>query len=349
MRILIVSPFENKATGRGDRNIRLQQELVDRGHEVVFITGDFDHAQKKRLPENKLSESSNLRVLKLPRYKSNVSLARMWCHFVFAVKLWWEAKYIHWDAVIVSSIPPDVLIATKCLRKAKLIVDVRDIWPDALQSYGQPSIASRVFSIFCNFIYSSTLKDADKILIVAPGFRKWLKNYGIAGRGKVRFVPLGFRREDFQPLSSGGGETDFCYAGGATPQFDIREFKKDFGQKKGAIVGSGPLLEEWRKAFPKSEFYGSVPRSNAMLLMSQSKKLLFPSNPFAQLPNKAFDYFALGYPVEFGSNCSRATKSLLNLRLRKAKSEKDTWEDYRSIEKEAIAQRAADIIEEEIL
>lgn len=348
MKILLVSPFENQATGRGDRNMRLEAELRGRGHDVTFVTSDFDHARKAMISRSALASRSGLWVVHVPGYRDNVSLARMWTHFLFALKLWLRAFLTRWDAVVISSVPPDGLIAAKFLRKKSLIIDIRDIWPDALEAYGRPSSASRAFGAFCHMIYGSTLKRANRILIAAPGFRNWLARYGALEHRRVKFVPLGFPREDFRPLSSGGTEWDFCYAGGATPQFDIREFAPEFANRRGIVLGSGPLLNAWRGSFPNTEFRGAVRRNEAMDLMSRSRQLLFPSNPFAQLPNKAFDYFALGHPVVLGENCTRATRSLTALRWRRAINGEDYWEDYRSLEKEALAKRAATIIEDSI-
>ena len=345
MNILLVSPFENHATGRGDRNLRLHRELLSRGHTVEYVTANFDHASKSHIARERLSESPGLRVLRVPGYNRNVGLARVWCHVVFAIKLWFVSIGKRWDAVVISSIPPEALLSALLLRKRALIVDIRDIWPDALQAYGRPTPAMRAFGSYCDAIYRLTLRAASRIMMVAPGFASWLKRYGAFEHRRVKFVPLGFRREDFRPLSSGGTKYDFCYAGGATPQFDIREFSGQFGDQCGIVLGSGPLLDEWREAFPKTEFRGAVPRSEAMSVMGKSRQLLFPSNPFAQLPNKAFDYFALGHEVALGERSSRSTRSLLALRKRRDVGKCESWEVYRSIEKEALAKRAADIIE----
>lgn len=349
MKILLVSPFENDATGRGDRNMRLEAELRARGHDVAFVTGNFDHASKAKISRKALPPRPGLWVLHLPSYHINVSISRMWTHFIFALKLWLRAFPTRWDAVVISSVPPDGLIAARFLRKRALVIDVRDIWPDALQSYGRPSRAAHAFAAFCKTIYGTTLKRADRIMIVAPGFRSWLARYDALRHGRVKFVPLGFRREDFRSLSDGGTEWDFCYAGGATPQFDIREFAPAFADRRGIVLGSGPLLDAWSKTFPRTEFRGALPRDEAMDLMSKSRQLLFPSNPFAQLPNKAFDYFALGQPVTLGADCTRATRSLIGLRRRRATGCDDRWEDYRTIEKQALTRRAAAIIEDAIL
>lgn len=348
MKILIISPFENAATGRGDRNMRLEQTLRDRGHDVTFVTSDFDHARKGHIGRDKLADAPGLKVIRVPGYEKNVGAARILCHVTFALKLWLWAIGTRWDVVVISTIPPESLLAGVLLRKRALVVDVRDIWPDALQAYGKPSKVARAFGAYCGAIFRATLRRADRIMVVAPGFRTWLARYGALAPRKVKFVPLGFRREDFRPLSDGGSAYEFCYAGGVTPQFDIREFVPRFGQGHGIVLGSGPLLDAWKEAFPNTEFRGAVPRPEAMAVMESSAVLLFPSNPFAQLPNKAFDYFALGHRVALGDRCTRATRSLLALRRRRAEKTggaADTWTGYRALEKEAIATRAADIVE----
>ncbi|MCK0070287.1 glycosyltransferase [Kordiimonas laminariae] len=346
MKILIISPFENHATGRGDRNTRLAKELSQRGHTVVTFTCNFDHSRKKHIPVDKLSSTSDLKVIRVPGYLQNVSFARILCHFTVAIKLWAWAIRFRWDTVVVSSIPPEVLLATIFLKKQSLIVDIRDIWPDALSSYKSKSIIYKIFNRYCDLIYKFSLQFADRILIVAPDFSKWLKRYTSYKSRKVKLIPLGFQREDFKCLSKGGEDYDFCYAGGATPQFDIQEFAKTLNKEKGIILGDGPLLNKWKESFPKSKFLGSIPRKQAISIMSSSQKLIFPSNKYAQLPNKAFDYFAMGYPVILGKNCSKATAYLLSLRNKRASRGIDNWQDYKTIEKEYLTTKTANIIEE---
>ena len=290
-------------------------------------------------------------VIGLPGYRSHVGLARIWCHIVFAFKLWLRTIWVRWDIVVVSSIPPEALFAAHFLRKRALIIDIRDIWPDALQAYGKRSLATQAFNVYCRMIYSATLKYAKRIMIVACSYRRWLARYDdlTHGRqGRVKFVPLGFKREDFRPLSDNNGNKafEFCYAGGVTPQFDIREFAPELESKRVAVLGSGPLITAWKSAFPNAIFYGVVLRSEAMSVMRQSRQLLLPSSN--ALPNKGFDYFALGQPVLLGRDCSREIRYLLGLRSRRNLGPTETWEDYRVIEQEAITKREADIIEDSL-
>ena len=324
-KILLLSPFENEATGRGDRNLKLEDELVNRGFEVTFVTSNFDHSRKSAIKPDAFTVRAGLNIIKVPGYKKNVSLQRLLTHIVFSFKTWRKFRHVSWDAIVVSTVPPECLIAARLLRKKALILDVRDIWPDALLAYGKTSIVTKIFKIYCDLIYQLTVRRADRIMIVAPGYRAWLKRYTKLSFGKVKFVPLGFRREDFQARSAGGEKWEYCYAGGLTPQFDITELSSKFGRKRGIILGSGPSIDKWKQSLPGAKFLGTVTRREAMSIMSQAKALLFPSNPYAQLPNKAFDYFALGYPVEFGHNCSRASRYLLTMRQKNILNQDADW------------------------
>jgi len=324
--------------------------LIEMNHSVTFVTSNFDHGKKTHIPSDQLLSTIGLKVFRVPGYHKNVGFKRLLCHWVFASKLWLWAFWTKWDTVVISSIPPEVLMSSIFLRKKNLLIDVRDIWPDALLSYNNKSLLYKIFSRYCQLIYKFTLKQAKSIMVVAPGFNSWVKSYVKKHSIKVKFVPLGFRREDFSPLSINKSDADykFCYAGGATPQFDISEFSPSLGSKRGLVLGDGPLLDDWKDLFVKTHFTGSIPRDDALNMMRKSEVLLFPSNPFAQLPNKAFDYFSLGLPVLLGDDCSRATCYLLELRKRRQKinSCPDTWFDYKVLEKENITKRIINIIEE---
>ncbi len=88
MKILIVSPFENTSTGRGDRYTRLENALIEKNHSVTFVTSNFDHGKKTHISSEKLFSRIGLKVIRVPGYYKNVGLKRILCHWVFAIKLW---------------------------------------------------------------------------------------------------------------------------------------------------------------------------------------------------------------------------------------------------------------------
>lgn len=96
------------------------------------------------------------------------------------------------DVVITTSPPPLIsifgyLIAK--IKKAKLVYDVRDIWPDVaieMESFDEKSLYYKVFKFIANFMY----KHSDYITTVTPGKVEKIKKY--AGSDKVLYIQNGF-------------------------------------------------------------------------------------------------------------------------------------------------------------
>lgn len=83
------------------------------------------------------------------------------------------------DAVITSSPPPLISLSGWLIAKvkrAKLVYDVRDIWPDVaweMGSFSSDTLYSRVFEFIRNFM----LRHSDLVTTVSPGKVQKLKSY----------------------------------------------------------------------------------------------------------------------------------------------------------------------------
>lgn len=96
------------------------------------------------------------------------------------------------DVVITTSPPPLIsifgyLIAK--IKKAKLVYDVRDIWPEVaveMESFSEKSIYYKIFKLIANFMY----KHSNCITTVTPGKVEKIKKY--AGSDKVLYIQNGF-------------------------------------------------------------------------------------------------------------------------------------------------------------
>ena len=76
------------------------------------------------------------------------------------------------------------------IKKAKLVYDVRDIWPDVaieMESFDEKSLYYKVFKFIANFMY----KHSDYITTVTPGKVKKIKKYADSNN-KVLYIPNGF-------------------------------------------------------------------------------------------------------------------------------------------------------------
>ena len=95
------------------------------------------------------------------------------------------------DVVITTSPPPLISIFGYLIAKikgAKLIYDIRDIWPDVaveMDSFSEKSIYYRLFKNIANFMY----RKSDIITTVTPGKVEKLTKY--TNENKVKYIPNG--------------------------------------------------------------------------------------------------------------------------------------------------------------
>ena len=101
------------------------------------------------------------------------------------------------DVVITTSPPPLVSISgwmIAKMKRAKLVYDVRDIWPEValeMGSFGEESFFCKVFRLITKFMY----KHADMVTTVSPGKVEKLKGHVPADQQeKVRLIGNGFDR-----------------------------------------------------------------------------------------------------------------------------------------------------------
>ena len=147
MRVWIINPFDNLPLEgyRPQRYWLLSQAFAEAGHDVVYWTSDFSHANKAprvvddptKWPEG-YPNCSNVRfsvvLVPTPPYAKNVSFARIRSHRALA-RNWLAAamEQEHKPGLILASLPPIGLpLAAKAYADevgAKFIVDIMDDWP----------------------------------------------------------------------------------------------------------------------------------------------------------------------------------------------------------------------------
>ena len=145
----------------------LADTFIQKGHTVTVITSSANlyGKKKEKLPE---------RVIYSPtfRMKKKTVIRRLLNNFCFAVtSLFSSFKAGKADVVITTSPPLLINIFGWMIAKtkrAKLVYDVRDIWPDValeMESFSKKSVFYILFSKLANFMY----KHSDMITTVSPG------------------------------------------------------------------------------------------------------------------------------------------------------------------------------------
>jgi len=101
--------------------------------ELNFFFANWDHLKKTKL---NIVTNNYTHKIEVPGYTKNLSLSRIFSHVIFSAKLFFQ-KQIWGSNVIVCSVPTNLvllpLLIIKLFRPStKLIVDIVDIWPEAI-------------------------------------------------------------------------------------------------------------------------------------------------------------------------------------------------------------------------
>ncbi|WP_200017185.1 glycosyltransferase [Cobetia sp. cqz5-12] len=265
-------------------------------------------------------------ILPILKYSDNISIMRVLSNMSFAfmllMYLLFRAK--RGDSVLVNAIPPEVLfvcnLASK-IKKFKLIVDVRDIWPDALVNSESQSKMIELFSAYCNFFYNYSFSNVAKILYVAPGFLPWIhKNTSMSINSEnLKFIPLGYDDSRWKADCNGHKEVELdssyiniAYVGYLSQQFDLTSFIRALSSLSSQnivlhVFGGGINLEKYKNMVSSNSivFHGMCHPLFISKNLSKFDIGLLPLKKGAAsyLPNKFFDFMASSLPIiSYNSN-----------------------------------------------
>ncbi len=197
-KIFIVTPFENLMAARGTRLPTLAKMLVEAGRDVEYVTTNFSHAYKRKFGKDEIDRCKGkvpyrMTVLSIPGYRSNISVGRIFSNFAMSLHHFFYLLSVvrRGDIVVTPSRPVEMIAMVallKSVRRIRVVLDIRDVWPDALEGIGL--IKKTVFSIYCNIYLKPSLKRINSFVHIAPSFTKWLRRY--APKAESIFIPPGF-------------------------------------------------------------------------------------------------------------------------------------------------------------
>ena len=166
------------------RHYYLGRELIKHGYDVWIVSANYSHLFYKYPPYigKEVIDGINYYWIKVMKYSHAHSKKRVLKWFQFSAKLFKHLKFLPKpDYIYVSSpflfpIVPAYFYSKK--HKAKLIFEVRDIWPLTLVELGGYSW-KHPFIKFLRYIELFVLEKADKIVSVLFNFGKYLQDIGI--------------------------------------------------------------------------------------------------------------------------------------------------------------------------
>lgn len=288
-----------------------REEFENQGHEVVILA-----------PGTETSKAvSGVIYCKTPPLKKKTTVYRLLNSIGFALESIKVSQKIGKIDIVLTTCPPPLInmagwfIAKR--KKAKLIYDVRDIWPDValeMGSFSKSSIYAKVFEFIKHFM----INHADLICAVSEGKVKKLSQ--INNSKQIKCIPNGFdvhflentiNRELQKKISQYPG-FKCIYVGNlglAQGLTQLLEIAKRCMQEQliasFIIYGSG-AEEQQLKEYVKEHklknvfFEGRLPNKDMYTVLKEGDMSFVPlvnSNLKDSIPTKLYEALGVGCPV----------------------------------------------------
>lgn len=168
----------------------LASYLSDNGYEVTILTGS--HNKKNELKN--INRKYNIIYAPILPLGKKKTIYRFIEQFSFAFFSFFVGLFrLRKTNFLVTTSPPPLISFTGFflakLKGAKLVYDVRDIWPDVaveMGSFGEDSFYYKIFNFIAKFMY----KHSDFITTVSLGKVEKIKGY-VENKSKVKFISNG--------------------------------------------------------------------------------------------------------------------------------------------------------------
>ena len=331
-RILIISQNFYPEIGSAGNRIKNIYQLLKSTYEVDVLTTEASYPNKKLYVDEdfwydqKLNEDEHIYRVKITNRKYTKSMFnRLLYYLEMMMRMIWMILFSKnkYDTVFVTS-PPIFLglvgILAKLRFKAKLILDVRDLWPDSLKGVG-------VFNYkwvigFFKVIEKCMYNQADSIVINSKGFYNPILQV-LKKDMPILFMPNSIREEEFVLEQQKNEDFTVVYSGNIGLAQDV-EFLKDLSRalyEKGItlkVIGFGLKRGELQDFVKEHKlknvhFIKAMTRQQCLKLIKQSHVGVLglkDEDVFdTVLPGKLIDYIACGLPIVAG--VSGYTKSII--------------------------------------
>lgn len=304
------------------------QELRADGYSTVVFTSDSNHFQDTpELTERYQVESIDgvqLCRIRTLKYQSVRSLKRImsWLHFELGLLRLPFRKFPRPKVIVVSSLSLLSVLSGIVLSKrfkARLVFEVRDIWPLTLTEEGGFSPSNPLVRLI-GLVEKLGYRKADAIVGTMPNLEAHVREVSSSTK-PVYCVPMGYDErmltapgevpEQYVQAEVPKGKFVLGYAGsiGVTNAletlFECAVLLQDDESIHFVVVGSGDLREEYIRRYgtlPNVTFVDRVSRESVQAVLAQFDALYlsaFPSKvwEYGQSLNKLIDYMLAGKPV----------------------------------------------------
>ena len=311
MKVWIVNPFDNLPMEgfRPQRYWLMARAFVRAGHEVVYWTGDFSHATKRRrefLVD--VDDGFAVEMVGTSPYRKNVCLSRVASHRRLA-RDWVRLARMRGDKpdVVIASMPPLGLCAAarsyaeRC--GAFFVADVQDAWPETFER-----VLPRFLLSLCGLRRAAKriYLQADAVSAVAKRYIDLARGYGSRAPAAVfghaierKDSPFGEKCKD--------GVFRLAYIGNMSMSYDLETLVRCVSGMEGVtldIAGNGPdrrRIETLAVSVGGTNisFHPYLAKDDLARLLSSCDAGVIPMFPDScvGIPGKTADYATAGLKI----------------------------------------------------
>jgi glycosyltransferase involved in cell wall biosynthesis len=319
VKVAIVTHFYPPEPGAGALRVRtLADACAAAGHDVTVVTtfpsfprGAFT---ERRRPIVRVERADGVRIVRLCSILApRIPGARLlhWLTAAFSASLYLLTTRDRYDVVLISS-PPITLalpgLVGAARHRARLVVDVRDVFPDigvAMGVWKKESVVVRAVERLVRRLY----RRADLVVVVTPHGLAQIASRGV-DRARLALARNAYERNPVvaSPTLRTDGFTA-VYAGnlGLTTDVDVLVDAAALVAKDGItieIIGDGAqrtrLGERVRnESLANVQIKGSFPREEALAMIASADVSVIPLRKGLKesIPTKLYDSLSVGCPV----------------------------------------------------
>lgn len=319
--LLITQNFYPEIGSAGNRMKNIYLLLKAKGFKIDVLTTEPSYPNRNFYNEDLfwnhsgLNEDISIHRVKIlnKKYSRNI-INRLLYYFEMALRMLFfvllsRKKY---DVVFVTSPPIFVAIVglvAKFRYKAKLILDVRDLWPESLKGVGvfNYPIIINIFRKIEKVMYSK----ASTIVVNSKGFIDYIVSKSARFSDKIVYVPNGARNEEITLPKNESNSFKVIYVGNiglAQDNTVIKGLAKELNKKniKLTIMGYGMQRESLMEYIKDNkldnvEFLKPTTRGECFKVISSHHiglATLVQEDVFKTvLPGRIIDYMTCGIPI----------------------------------------------------
>jgi glycosyltransferase involved in cell wall biosynthesis len=318
------------------RAMNLSNTLVSKGHNVIIWSSSFNHSKKthrsKKFTSIVMNENLTINLISSFGYKKNISLARLFDHFILALNLRKALSLNQFEKpdVVFVGFPPieTAYVMLDWAKKNSIpsVIDVKDQWPQIfIEAF--PSYLKSVAKVFFSIYFQMAKKSFELATVhcsMTSSYISWMAEIIHDNKKKGIVVPLTTKRIEATDneiaiakdwwIENGvnlNNRRRFIFVGSLSPVFDfflIQAIVQKFEDKKIAcqfvICGDGNSaiqIKELFAGYSNVLFPGWVDSVKIKVLADASSGSLAPYKNTIDftnsIPNKIIDALALGLPI----------------------------------------------------